>query len=184
MLALIGLFTVLSWVDVGLVRSALDQSSLATMITTQPPVRRGDARPVLRRRPGSVDSGVFKRRPPSGALIYRVQNSGGSLGEYERDPDAARQHRPCALGDRHLYLEPAQLGLLQFEEGARSSTSGVRLPVRRGEKRTPIGCLSPARSLSAHADGKSHQRRASRRIMRSAMSVPTSSNSSPPGSQT
>lgn len=99
LLALIGLFTVLSWV-VGLVRSALDQSSLYDdyrdrlygMVMLDP-VAFDDV--------SSVDSGVFKQAAIWGT-VYQVQNSGGSLDEYERDPDTGSALIPALEIDTYI----------------------------------------------------------------------------------
>ena len=84
LLALIGLFTVLGWV-IGLVRSALDDSSLRDEyhdrlygMVMLDPVAFDDV--------STVDEGVFKQAAIWGT-VYQVQNSGGSLDQYERDPD-------------------------------------------------------------------------------------------------
>ena len=99
LLALIGLFTVLSWV-VGLVRSALDQSSLYDdyrdrlygMVMLDP-VAFDDV--------SSVDSGVFKQAAIWGT-VYQVQNSGGSLDQYERDPDTGSAMIPALEVDTYI----------------------------------------------------------------------------------
>ena len=81
LLALIGLFTVLGWI-VGLVRSALDDSGLRKAYRDRlygmvmlDPVAFDDV--------NSVDPGVFKQAAIWGT-VYQVQNSGGSLDQYER----------------------------------------------------------------------------------------------------
>lgn len=84
LLALIGLFTVLGWI-VGLVRAALDDTDLRNEYRDRlygmvmlDPVAFDDV--------NSVDEGIFKQAAIWGT-VYQVQNSGGSLDQYERDPD-------------------------------------------------------------------------------------------------
>ena len=120
LLALIGLFTVLSWV-VGLVRSALDQSSLYDdyrdrlygMVMLDP----GAFDDVSR-----VDSGVFKQAAIWGT-VYQVQNSGGSLDEYERDPDTGSALIPALEID--TYISNLLGSDYQFEEGSFSTSEFV-----------------------------------------------------------
>ena len=84
LLAVIGLFTVFGWV-VSLLRSVLDDSDrrkayedrLFGMVMLDP-LAFSDV--------SSVDPGVFKQSAIWGT-VYQVQNSGGSLDQYERDPD-------------------------------------------------------------------------------------------------
>ena len=120
LLALIGLFTVLSWI-VGLVRSALDQSSLYDdyrdrlygMVMLDP-VAFDDV--------SSVDSGVFKQAAIWGT-VYQVQNSGGSLDQYERDPDTGSALIPALEIDTYIsYLLGSDY---QFEEGSFSTSEFV-----------------------------------------------------------
>lgn len=92
LLALIGLFTVLGWI-VGLVRSALDDSGLRKAYSDRlygmvmlDPVAFDDV--------NSVDPGVFKQAAIWGT-VYQVQNSGGSLDQYERDPDTGSAMIPA-----------------------------------------------------------------------------------------
>lgn len=120
LLALIGLFTVLSWV-VGLVRSALDQSSLYDdyrdrlygMVMLDP-VAFDDV--------SSVDPGVFKQAAIWGT-VYQVQNSGGSLDEYERDPDTGSALIPALEID--TYISNLLGSDYQFEEGSFSTSEFV-----------------------------------------------------------
>ena len=120
LLALIGLFTVLSWV-VGLVRSALDQSSLYNdyrdrlygMVMLDP-VAFDDV--------SNVDSGVFKQAAIWGT-VYQVQNSGGSLDEYERDPDTGSALIPALEID--TYISNLLGSDYQFEEGSFSTSEFV-----------------------------------------------------------
>ena len=84
LLAVIGLFTVFGWV-VSLLRSVLDDSGrrkayedrLFGMVMLDP-LAFSDV--------SSVDPGVFKQAAIRGT-VYQVQNSGGNLDQYERDPD-------------------------------------------------------------------------------------------------
>ena len=84
LLAVIGLFTVFGWV-VSLLRSVLDDSDrrkayedrLFGMVMLDP-LAFSDV--------SSVDPGVFKQAAIWGT-VYQVQNSGGNLDQYERDPD-------------------------------------------------------------------------------------------------
>ena len=88
LLALIGLFTVLGWI-VGLVRAALDDTDLRNEYRDRlygmvmlDPVAFDDV--------NSVDEGHFSNRPAIWGTVYQVQNSGGSLDQYERTPTPAR----------------------------------------------------------------------------------------------
>ena len=99
LLALIGLFTVLGW-NVGLVRSALDDSGLRKAYRDRlygmvmlDPVAFDDV--------NSVDPGVFKQAAIWGT-VYQVQNSGGSLDQYERDPDTGSAMIPALEVDTYL----------------------------------------------------------------------------------
>ena len=84
LLAVIGLFTVIGWA-VSALRSVLDDSDrrkayedrLFGMVMLDP-LAFSDV--------SSVDPGVFKQAAIWGT-VYQVQNSGGSLDQYERDPD-------------------------------------------------------------------------------------------------
>ena len=97
--ALIGLFTVLGWV-IGLVRSALDDSSLRDEyhdrlygMVMLDPVAFDDV--------STVDEGVFKQAAIWGT-VYQVQNSGGSLDQYERDPDTGSALIPALEIDTYI----------------------------------------------------------------------------------
>ena len=99
LLALIGLFTVLGWI-VGLVRSALDDSGLREEYRDRlygmvmlDPVAFDDV--------NSVDPGVFKQAAIWGT-VYQVQNSGGSLDQYERDPDTGSALIPALEVDTYI----------------------------------------------------------------------------------
>lgn len=99
LLALIGLFTVLGWI-VGLVRSALDDSGLRKAYSDRlygmvmlDPVAFDDV--------NSVDPGVFKQAAIWGT-VYQVQNSGGSLDQYERDPDTGSAMIPAMEVDTYI----------------------------------------------------------------------------------
>lgn len=99
LLALIGLFTVLGWV-IGLVRSALDDSSLRDEyhdrlygMVMLDPVAFDDV--------STVDEGVFKQAAIWGT-VYQVQNSGGSLDQYERDPDTGSALIPALETDTYI----------------------------------------------------------------------------------
>lgn len=99
LLALIGLFTVLGWI-VGLVRSALDDSGLRKAyrgrlygMVMLDPVAFDDV--------NSVDPGVFKQAAIWGT-VYQVQNSGGSLDQYERDPDTGSAMIPALEVDTYI----------------------------------------------------------------------------------
>ena len=98
-LAFIGLFTVLGWV-VGLVRSALDDSDLREDYRNRlygmvmlDPVAFDDV--------SNVDPGVFKQAAIWGT-VYQVQNSGGSLDQYERDPDTGSALIPALEVDTYI----------------------------------------------------------------------------------
>lgn len=99
LLALIGLFTVLGWI-VGLVRSALGDSGLRKAYRDRlygmvmlDPVAFDDV--------NSVDPGVFKQAAIWGT-VYQVQNSGGSLDQYERDPDTGSAMIPALEVDTYI----------------------------------------------------------------------------------
>ena len=99
LLALNGLFTVLGWI-VGLVRSALDDSGLRKAYRDRlygmvmlDPVAFDDV--------NSVDPGVFKQAAIWGT-VYQVQNSGGSLDQYERDPDTGSAMIPALEVDTYI----------------------------------------------------------------------------------
>ncbi len=99
LLALIGLFTVLGWI-VGLVRSALDDSGLRKAYRDRlygmvmlDPVAFDDV--------NSVDPGVFKQAAIWGT-VYQVQNSGGNLDQYERDPDTGSAMIPALEVDTYI----------------------------------------------------------------------------------
>ena len=99
LLALIGLFTVLGWI-VGLVRSALDDTDLRNEYRDRlygmvmlDPVAFDDV--------DSVDPGVFKQAAIWGT-VYQVQNSGGSLDQYERDPDTGSALIPALEIDTYI----------------------------------------------------------------------------------
>ena len=99
LLALIGLFTVLGWI-VGLVHSALDDSGLRKAYRDRlygmvmlDPVAFDDV--------NSVDPGVFKQAAIWGT-VYQVQNSGGSLDQYERDPDTGSAMIPALEVDTYI----------------------------------------------------------------------------------
>ena len=99
LLALIGLFTVLGWI-VGLVRSALDDSGLRKAYRDRlygmvmlDPVAFDDV--------NSVHPGVFKQAAIWGT-VYQVQNSGGSLDQYERDPDTGSAMIPALEVDTYI----------------------------------------------------------------------------------
>ena len=98
-LAFIGLFTVLGWI-VGLVRSALDDTDLRNEYRDRlygmvmlDPVAFDDA--------STVDPGVFKQAAIWGT-VYQVQNSGGSLDQYERDPDTGSALIPALEIDTYI----------------------------------------------------------------------------------
>lgn len=99
LLALIGLFTVLGWI-VGLVRAALDDTDLRNEYRDRlygmvmlDPVAFDDV--------NSVDEGVFKQAAIWGT-VYQVQNSGGSLDQYERDPDTGSAMIPALEVDTYI----------------------------------------------------------------------------------
>ena len=99
LLAVIGLFTVFGWV-VSLLRSVLDDSDrrkayedrLYGMVMLDP-VAFDDV--------NSVDPGVFKQAAIWGT-VYQVQNSGGSLDQYERDPDTGSAMIPALEVDTYI----------------------------------------------------------------------------------
>ena len=99
LLALIGLFTVLGWI-VGLVRAALDDTDLRNEYRDRlygmvmlDPVAFDDV--------NSVDEGIFKQAAIWGT-VYQVQNSGGSLDQYERDPDTGSAMIPALEVDTYI----------------------------------------------------------------------------------
>ena len=99
LLALIGLFTVLGWI-VGLVRAALDDTDLRNEYRDRlygmvmlDPVAFDDV--------NSVDEGIFKQAAIWGT-VYQVQNSGGSLDQYERDPDTGSALIPALEIDTYI----------------------------------------------------------------------------------
>ena len=102
-------------------RSALDQSSLYDdyrdrlygMVMLDP-VAFDDV--------SSVDSGVFKQAAIWGT-VYQVQNSGGSLDEYERDPDTGSALIPALEID--TYISNLLGSDYQFEEGSFSTSEFV-----------------------------------------------------------
>ena len=99
LLALIGLFTVLGWV-VSALRTALDDSGrrasyadrLYGMVMLDP-LTFDDV--------NDVDPGVFKQAAIWGT-VYQVQNSGGSLDQYERDPDTGSAMIPKLEIDTYI----------------------------------------------------------------------------------
>lgn len=99
LLAVIGLFTVFGWV-VSLLRSVLDDSDrrkayedrLFGMVMLDP-LAFSDV--------SSVDPGVFKQAAIWGT-VYQVQNSGGSLDQYERDPDTGSATIPALEVDTYI----------------------------------------------------------------------------------
>lgn len=99
LLAFIGLFTVLGWI-VGLVRVALDDSDLRLKYRDRlygmvmlDPVAFDDV--------NAVDEGLFKQAAIWGT-VYQVQNSGGSLDQYERDPDTGSALIPALEIDTYI----------------------------------------------------------------------------------
>ena len=99
LLAFIGLFTVLGWI-VGLVRVALDDSDLRQKYRDRlygmvmlDPVAFDDV--------NAVDEGLFKQAAIWGT-VYQVQNSGGSLDQYERDPDTGSALIPALEIDTYI----------------------------------------------------------------------------------
>ncbi|MFR3791194.1 MAG: hypothetical protein ACLTWO_04580 [Blautia massiliensis (ex Durand et al. 2017)] len=99
LLALIGLFTVLGWV-VGAIQSVLDDSDrrqeyadrLYGMVMLDP-LPFDDV--------STVDPGVFKQAAIWGT-VYEVQSSGGSLDQYERDPDTGSAMIPKLEIDTYI----------------------------------------------------------------------------------
>ena len=99
LLAVIGLFTVFGWV-VSMLRSVLDDSDrrkayedrLFGMVMLDP-LAFSDV--------SSVDPGVFKQAAIWGT-VYQVQNSGGSLDQYERDPDTGSAMIPALEVDTYI----------------------------------------------------------------------------------
>lgn len=99
LLALIGLFTVLGWV-VNALRTALDDSGrrasyadrLYGMVMLDP-LTFDDV--------NEVDPGVFKQAAIWGT-VYEVQKNGGSLDQYERDPDTGSAMIPKLEIDTYI----------------------------------------------------------------------------------
>lgn len=99
LLALIGLFTVFGWV-VSALRSALDDSGrrasyadrLYGMVMLDP-MPFDDV--------NSVDPGVFKQAAIWGT-VYEIQKNGGSLDQYERDPDTGSAMIPKLEIDTYI----------------------------------------------------------------------------------
>lgn len=99
LLALIGLFTVLGWV-VNALRTALDDSGrrasyadrLYGMVMLDP-LAFDDV--------NEVDPGVFKQAAIWGT-VYEVQKNGGSLDQYERDPDTGSAMIPKLEIDTYI----------------------------------------------------------------------------------
>ena len=99
LLALIGLFTVLGWAVSGL-RSALDDSGrrasyadrLYGMVMLDP-LPFDDV--------NAVDQGVFKQAAIWGT-VYEIQKDGGSLDQYERDPDTGSAMIPKLEIDTYI----------------------------------------------------------------------------------
>ena len=116
LLAVIGLFTVIGWA-VSALRSVLDDSDrrkayedrLFGMVILDP-LAFSDA--------SSVDPGVFKQAAIWGT-VYQVQNSGGSLDQYERDPDTGSAIIPKLEIDTYIanLLGPDYV----FEDGSFST---------------------------------------------------------------
>ncbi len=99
LLALIGLFTVLGWV-VSALRNALDDSgrraSYADLLygmVMLDPLPFDDV--------NSVDPGVFKQAAIWGT-VYEIQKDGGSLDQYERDPDTGSAMIPKLEIDTYI----------------------------------------------------------------------------------
>lgn len=99
LLALIGLFTVLGWV-VSALRTALDDSGrrasyadrLYGMVMLDP-LTFDDV--------NDVDPGVFKQAAIWGT-VYEIQKNGGSLDQYERDPDTGSAMIPKLEIDTYI----------------------------------------------------------------------------------
>ena len=99
LLALIGLFTVLGWV-VSALRTALDDSGrrasyadrLYGMVMLDP-LSFDDV--------STVDPGVFKQAAIWGT-VYEIQKNGGSLDQYERDPDTGSAMIPKLEIDTYI----------------------------------------------------------------------------------
>lgn len=99
LLALIGLFTVFGWV-VSALRTALDDSGrrasyadrLYGMVMLDP-MPFDDV--------NSVDPGVFKQAAIWGT-VYEIQKNGGSLDQYERDPDTGSAMIPKLEIDTYI----------------------------------------------------------------------------------
>ena len=118
LLALIGLFTVLGWI-VGLVRTALDDTDLRNEYRDRlygmvmlDPVAFDDV--------NSVDEGIFKQAAIWGT-VYQVQNSGGSLDQYERDPDTGSALIPALEID--TYISTDTFGV-RWEKGIAVTENG------------------------------------------------------------
>ena len=99
LLALIGLFTVLGWV-ISALRSALDDSgrraSYADLLygmVMLDPLPFDDV--------NDVDPGVFKQAAIWGT-VYEIQKDGGSLDQYERDPDTGSAMIPKLEIDTYI----------------------------------------------------------------------------------
>ena len=99
LLAFIGLFTVLGWI-VGLVRAALDDSDLRQKYRDRLSGL-GMLDPVAFDDVNAVDEGLFKQAAIWGT-VYQVQNSGGSLDQYERDPDTGSALIPALEIDTYI----------------------------------------------------------------------------------
>ena len=99
LLALIGLLTVFSWI-ISAVRGLLDDSGrrkeyadrLYGMVMLDP---------VAFDNVDSVDPGVFKQAAIWGT-VYQIQSSGGSLDQYERDPDTGSALIPALEIDTYI----------------------------------------------------------------------------------
>lgn len=99
LLALIGLFTVLGWV-VSALRTALDDSGrrasyadrLYGMVMLDP---------LTFDNVNDVDPGVFKQAAIWG-IVYDIQKDGGSLDQYERDPDTGSAMIPKLEIDTYI----------------------------------------------------------------------------------
>ena len=102
LLALIGLFTVLGWI-VGLAaRGAIaPHHATGAMKTATAWTARSRWHPVAFDDVNSVDEGIFKQAAIWGT-VYQVQNSGGSLDQYERDPDTGSALIPALEIDTYI----------------------------------------------------------------------------------
>ena len=137
LLALIGLFTVLGWI-VGLVRAALDDTDLRNEYRDRlygmvmlDPVAFDDV--------NSVDEGIFKQAAIWGT-VYQVQNSGGSLDQYERDPDTGSALIPALEIDTYISnLLGPDYQVTEARSARRSSSTSTT------KKSRPIWCPSPVR---------------------------------------